>query len=337
MKKKAFRAALPYTLPICVGFLLIGASYGLLMRSKGFSVWYPMAMSALIYAGSMEFVTVNLLLSAFRPLYAFLLTLMVNARHLFYGISMLQKYEGLGWKRLYLIYGMCDESFSINCTVTPPEGVDRGWFMFFVTLLNQIYWVSGATLGALLGLGAAFQHRGHRVYHDGAVRRDVPRPVGKGEGSQARAHRRRLLGGVSAGLRRAELHYPGDGIDRAELHARAQPAGEGGAGMTLTQQIIMIGVVVLGTMVTRFLPFLIFPQGKTPPKFVQYLGTVLPTAVIGLLVVYGLKDAPVSATHGLPEAIAIAAIYVLHRWKKSTLLSIGGGTLVYMLLVQLVF
>ena len=75
MKKKAFRAALPYTLPICVGFLLIGASYGLLMRSKGFSVWYPMAMSALIYAGSMEFVTVNLLLSAFRPLYAFLLTL----------------------------------------------------------------------------------------------------------------------------------------------------------------------------------------------------------------------------------------------------------------------
>ena len=69
MKKKAFRAALPYTLPIWVGFLLIGASYGLLMRSKGFSVWYPMAMSALIYAGSMEFVTVNLLLSAFRPLY----------------------------------------------------------------------------------------------------------------------------------------------------------------------------------------------------------------------------------------------------------------------------
>ena len=160
MKKKAFRAALPYTLPICVGFLLIGASYGLLMRSKGFSVWYPMAMSALIYAGSMEFVTVNLLLSAFRPLYAFLLTLMVNARHLFYGISMLQKYEGLGWKRLYLIYGMCDESFSINCTVTPPEGVDRGWFMFFVTLLNQIYWVSGATLGALLGLVLHFNTEG---------------------------------------------------------------------------------------------------------------------------------------------------------------------------------
>ena len=81
----------------------------------------------------------------------FLLTLMVNARHLFYGISMLEKYKGMGWKKPYLIFGMCDETFSINCTVTPPEGVDRGWFMFFVTLLNQTYWVAGATLGALLG------------------------------------------------------------------------------------------------------------------------------------------------------------------------------------------
>ena len=74
---------------------------------------------------------------------------MVNARHLFYGISMLDKYRGLGWKKPYLIFGMCDETFPINCTVTPPADVDRGWFMFFVTLLNQAYWVAGATLGAL--------------------------------------------------------------------------------------------------------------------------------------------------------------------------------------------
>lgn len=151
MKMKAFKAALPYTLPICVGFLFLGMSYGFLMRSKGFSVLYPMLMSFFIFAGSMEFVTVNLLLSAFRPVHAFLLALMVNARHLFYGISMLEKYKGAGMKKLYLIYGMCDESFTINCTVTPPPDVDKGWFMFFVTMLNQIYWVSGATLGALLG------------------------------------------------------------------------------------------------------------------------------------------------------------------------------------------
>ena len=159
-KRRALKAAFPYTLPILAGFAFLGLAYGILMHSKGFSFVYPMVMSALIFAGSMEFVTVELLLSPFAPVHAFLMALMVNARHLFYGISMLQKYEGLGWKRLYLIYGMCDESFSINCTVTPPEGVDRGWFMFFVTLLNQIYWVSGATLGALLGSVLHFNTEG---------------------------------------------------------------------------------------------------------------------------------------------------------------------------------
>ena len=151
MKTKAFKAALPYILPICVGFLFLGMSYGFLMRSKGFSFIYPMLMSFFIFAGSMEFVTVNLLLSAFNPAHALLLALMVNARHLFYGISMLEKYKNTGFKKLYLIYGMCDESFTINCTVLPSPDVDKGWFMFFVTMLNQIYWVSGATLGALLG------------------------------------------------------------------------------------------------------------------------------------------------------------------------------------------
>lgn len=160
MKKKAFQAALPHTIPIAVGFLFLGMSYGFLMRSKGFSVWYPMFMSLFIFAGSMEFVTVNLLLSAFQPVYGFLLALMVNARHLFYGISMLDQYKNVGWKKFYLIYGMCDESFTVNCSVTPPPEVDRGWFMFFVTLLNQVYWVGGATLGALLGYVIRFETKG---------------------------------------------------------------------------------------------------------------------------------------------------------------------------------
>lgn len=159
-----------------------------------------------------------------------------------HGISMLDKYQNVGWKKFYLIYGMCDETFSVNCTTEVPEGVDKGWFMFFVTLLNQIYWVGGATAGALLG-----------------------------------------------------------------------------------------------TMVTRFLPFLIFPEGKEPPEFIQYLGKVLPYAVIGLLVIYCLKDVPGSGTYGIPEFLAIVFIVLLHRWKKSILLSIGGGTVFYMLLVQFVF
>lgn len=160
MKLRAFKAALPLTLPICVGFLFLGMSYGFLMRSKGFSFVYPMLMSLFIFAGSMEFVTVELLLSAFQPLHAFLLALMVNARHLFYGLSMLEKYRGCGWKKPYLIFGMCDESFSVNCTAAPPPEVDRGWFYFFVTLLNQLYWVAGATLGALLGYVLHLDTRG---------------------------------------------------------------------------------------------------------------------------------------------------------------------------------
>ena len=107
--------------------------------------------------------------------------------------------------------------------------------------------------------------------------------------------------------------------------------------MTLWQQVLTIAAVVLGTMTTRFLPFLVFPEGKQPPPFVRYLGTVLPAAVMGLLVIFCLKDALFTAWHGLPEILAILAVVLLHRWKKNIFLSIAGGTILYMVLVQQVF
>ena len=107
--------------------------------------------------------------------------------------------------------------------------------------------------------------------------------------------------------------------------------------MTEVQSAVTIGAVVLGTMATRFLPFLVFPKGKTPPKFVQYLGKVLPCAAIGLLIVYCFKDVASSGTYGIPELLSVLLIIVLHKWKKNTLLSIGGGTALYMLPVQTVF
>lgn len=149
--KKAFRAAFPHTIPIFAGFCFLGMTYGIYMNVSGFSFWYPMLMSLTIFAGSVEFVAVNLLLGAFNPLQALTMTLMINARHLFYGISMLDKYRGTGWKKFYLIFGMCDESFSINYTAEIPKDVDEGWFMFFVTLLNHFYWFFGATLGGIFG------------------------------------------------------------------------------------------------------------------------------------------------------------------------------------------
>lgn len=108
--------------------------------------------------------------------------------------------------------------------------------------------------------------------------------------------------------------------------------------MTITQQIVMIGTVVLGTMLTRFLPFLVFPSGKPTPKYIQYLGKVLPAAVFGLLVVYCLKGVNIlTGSHGLPELISILVVIGLHLWKRQMLISIAGGTICYMLLVQLVF
>lgn len=160
VKTKALKAAFPHTIPIMTGFLFLGASYGIYMNVSGFEFWYPMITSMLIFAGSVEFVTVNLLLGAFNPLQAFLLAIMINARHIFYGISMLDKYRGTGLKKFYLIYGMCDESFSVNYTAKIPEDVDKGWFMFFVNLLNQIYWVAGATIGGILGGVIAFNTNG---------------------------------------------------------------------------------------------------------------------------------------------------------------------------------
>ena len=158
--QKAFKAAFPFTLPIFAGFWFLGLSYGIYMNVLGFSWIYPALMSLTIFAGSVEFIVVNLLLGSFNPLQAFILAFIVNARHLFYGISMLDKYRGLGIKKLYLIFGLCDESFSINYTVKIPEDVDRGLFYFWITFLNQIYWVSGSTLGGIFGSIMKFDTHG---------------------------------------------------------------------------------------------------------------------------------------------------------------------------------
>lgn len=157
---KAFKSAFPHTIPIFTGFWFLGLTYGIYMNVSGFSFWYPMIMSVTIFAGSMEFITVNMLLGAFNPIQALAMALMINGRHLFYGIAMLDKYKGTGWKKIYLIFGMCDESFSINYTANISDDVDKGWFMFFVTALNHFYWFFGATLGGICGSLIKFNTQG---------------------------------------------------------------------------------------------------------------------------------------------------------------------------------
>ena len=151
MRRKALKAAFPCTIPIFTGFWFLGLTYGIYMKVSGFSFVYPMLMSLLIFGGSLEFITVEMLLSPFAPLQVFIMALLIQARHLFYGISMLGKFKGTGWKKFFLIFGMCDETFSVNYTAKIPKGVDKGWFMLWVTFLNQFYWVSAATTGGLIG------------------------------------------------------------------------------------------------------------------------------------------------------------------------------------------
>ena len=157
---RAFKAALPQTVPVFAGYLVLGMGYGIYVQSLGLPVWLPMLMGTVVYGGSLEFVLASLLLSAFSPLSAFLMALMIQARHLFYGLAMLERYKGYGLRSFYMIFAMSDETFSITCSAEPPEGVDRGWFMFFITLLDQIYWVASAGLGAVLGSILPFSTEG---------------------------------------------------------------------------------------------------------------------------------------------------------------------------------
>lgn len=154
MKEKqqsALLAAFPHTLPVLTGYLFLGIAYGILISSKGFSPLWIIPISIFTLAGAMQFVTVGMLALGFHPLSAFVMTLMVNARHIFYGLSMLSKFQGTGRYKPYLIFGLTDETFSILSAIEPPEHVDRSRFFFFVTLLDHSYWVVGGALGGLAG------------------------------------------------------------------------------------------------------------------------------------------------------------------------------------------
>ncbi len=150
-KIAAVRAAFPHTIPVLTGYIVLGAAYGILMDSKGFSLLWIIIASVFVYAGSMQFVSVALLAAGFNPLGAFFMTIAVNARHLFYGISMLHQYRGTGRMKPYLIFSLTDESFSILCSAKAPEGVEEKWFYLSVSLLDHLYWITGSVIGGILG------------------------------------------------------------------------------------------------------------------------------------------------------------------------------------------
>ena len=156
----ALRHAFKASVPIMAGYGFLGLTYGIYMHELGFSFLYPMLLAITVYAGSAEFLIGNMLLGSFHPLQTFLMVLMVNARHLFYGLSMLDRYKGLGWKKFFLIFGMSDETFALTGSSQVPEGVDRGWYLLWITWLDETYWVIGATVGGLVGPLITFDLKG---------------------------------------------------------------------------------------------------------------------------------------------------------------------------------
>ena len=161
MNRKAIRAAFPLTVPVMAGYLVLGMGFGILLESKGFGFWWAGLMSLTIYAGSMQYVAVDLLSAGASLLSAALMTLILNARHLFYGLSMLEQYRPIrGLRKACLIHGLTDETYSLVCSAQPPEGVSPAAFYFWITLLDQSYWLAGSVIGGLLGQVIPFDTTG---------------------------------------------------------------------------------------------------------------------------------------------------------------------------------
>lgn len=158
--KKAMRRAFPYTIPVLAGYLFIGAAFGVMFADKGYNVLWAVLMSVVVYAGSGQYLATNFFVPGISILQAVFLTLMVNIRHVFYGLSLVDRYNRFGRKRWYLIFGMTDETYSLICTTGVPDDVDEEKFLLSITLLNQLYWIIGTAIGSLTATVIAFDSTG---------------------------------------------------------------------------------------------------------------------------------------------------------------------------------
>ena len=158
--KKAFRRAFPYTIPVLTGYLFIGIAFGVMFAEKGYSFLWAILMSLLVYAGSGQYLAVNFFVPGISFVQVIFMTLIVNVRHIFYGISLLEKFNNMGKKRWYMIFGLTDETYSLLCTTKVPDDVEEDKFLFAISIMNQSYWVIGSAIGGLAGTLIPFNSEG---------------------------------------------------------------------------------------------------------------------------------------------------------------------------------
>lgn len=158
--KKTLKAAFPITVPILTGYIFLGIAYGLLMTQSGFGALFTISTSIFIFTGSLQFVGVSFFTSAFNPLNVLLMSIMIDARHIFYGVSMIDKLKDIKKEKSGIIFALSDETFSVLCNQNPPKDVKKGAFMLAVAILDYLYWVFGTALGAVFGKFITFNTEG---------------------------------------------------------------------------------------------------------------------------------------------------------------------------------
>ncbi|MGN1266609.1 MAG: AzlC family ABC transporter permease [Dorea sp.] len=158
--KNAFKRAFPYTVPVLTGYLFIGIAFGVMYAEKGYSFLWAILMSLMVYAGSGQYLAVNFFVPGVSFFNVIFMTLMVNIRHIFYGISLLEKFNNMGKKRWYMIFGLTDETYSLLCTTRVPDDVEEEKFLFAISIMNQSYWVLGSAIGGIAGALIPFDSAG---------------------------------------------------------------------------------------------------------------------------------------------------------------------------------
>ena len=159
-RSKAIKRALRDTFPIFAGYLVLGIGFGVMLAKRGFGTHWAAIMSCTMYAGSMQYVAVELLGDAVTVGYAIIMTLLVNIRHVFYGVSLIDKYRDAGWRRIYMMFALTDETYSLVSTTEVPSDIDKNSYYFFVSLFDQLYWITGCCIGCFMGNFIEFNSAG---------------------------------------------------------------------------------------------------------------------------------------------------------------------------------
>lgn len=376
-KKQTFIFALKKSLPVLFGYLFLGSAFGIMLYDAGYNFIWAIFISLLVYAGSGQFLLVSLLASAASLPTAAIMTLFINSRHIFYGLSYIDKFRQGKWKYPFMIFTLTDETYSVNTSFTVvPEGVDEVKARFLIGEFDHIYWIIGSVVGSLAGqiipidfsgidfsMTALFVIIFIDLIRDKKGRMKLIGPlgilcaaiclialgadkfllpaliittalllVGKSYFSKSKEKPLSAVQDIIIILAAAAL----------TVFTMLFPFANSGQGtdmpLSAKQSVIMILVAAVCTFLTRLFPFALFGGKKEVPNLVKYLGDILPVAIIGILIVYCLKD----FTGGdkniiLPQIIAVAATAFVHLWKRNTLVSIAVGTIGYMLLIHLVF